>query len=93
MPGRAALWLAALLTIGSIIFAIHPPAPLQNVGVPHFNSVIYTFDLMLPLVSLGQKTAYNPAGAEQWLSYFLVAAGWILATTIIAGITRILTRR
>ena len=47
----------------------------------------------MPVVNLGQKYAYNPAGFEQWLSYLLIAAGWILATTIAASITRIITRR
>ena len=39
----------------------------------------------MPVVNLGQKYAFNPAGAEQWLSYLLVAAGWVLATTIAAS--------
>ena len=59
---------------------------------PHFNGVIYTVDLMLPVVNLGQKYAFNPGGAEQWMSYLLMAAGWILATTVAAGAARILRR-
>jgi hypothetical protein len=92
-PGRATLWLAGLLTTGSVIFGIHPPRPFPGADAPHFNPVAYTLDLMLPITGLGQKGAFNPAGAEQWLSYFLIAAGWILATTIIAGLTRVLSRR
>ncbi len=45
------------------------------------------------MVNLGQKYTYNPAGFEQWLSYLLIAAGWIMATTITTSITRIITRR
>jgi hypothetical protein len=45
------------------------------------------------VVNLGQKGAFNPAGAEQWFSYFLVAAGWVLVTTIAAGAARVLSRR
>ena len=55
--------------------------------------MIYTLDLLLPVIDLGQKHAYNPAGIEQWLSYLLTAADWILATTIAAGVARIITRR
>jgi hypothetical protein len=44
-------------------------------------------------VDLGQERAFNPAGAAQWFSYFLIAAGWILATTIAAGVARTLSRR
>jgi hypothetical protein len=54
--------------------------------------VAYTLDLLLPVVDLGQKHAFNPAGIYQWLSYLLIAAGWILVTTIAASITRILRR-
>ena len=61
-------------------------------GTPHFNPVIYTLDLLLPVVDLGQKYAFNPAGAEQWFSYVLIAAGWLLATTIAAGVARVLSR-
>jgi hypothetical protein len=58
-----------------------------------FNAVIYTLDLLLPVVDLGQKHAFDPAGAEQWLSYLLVAAGWVLVTTVAAGAARVLSRR
>ncbi|HVB42852.1 MAG TPA: hypothetical protein VNF47_09135 [Streptosporangiaceae bacterium] len=60
--------------------------------LPHFNPVVYTLDLLLPLVDLGQKHAFNPAGAEQWLSYLLMAAGWIFVTTIAAAAARVLQR-
>jgi hypothetical protein len=90
-PWRAVAWLAILLTLGSIVFAIAPPPPL---GIaPYFNSVSYTLDLLLPVVDLGQKHAFNPAGAEQWFSYLLAAAGWVLVTTVAAGAERVLRRR
>jgi hypothetical protein len=92
-PARAAAWLAGLLALGSITYALAPPAPLSTGGTPHFNPVIYTLDLLLPVVDLGQKHAFNPSGAEQWLSYLLVAAGWVLATTIAASAARIVSRR
>jgi hypothetical protein len=92
-PARAAAWLAVLLAAGSITYALAPPAPLNTSGAPHFNPVIYTLDLLLPVVNLGQKYAFNPAGAEQWLSYLLVAAGWVLATTIATSAARIISRR
>lgn len=92
-PWRALGWLALLLTAGSILFAVHPPPPLSAGLAPHFNPVIYTLDLLLPVVDLGQKHAFNPAGAEQWIAYLLTAAGWVLATTIAAGAARVLSRR
>jgi hypothetical protein len=92
-PRRAVAWLAALLAVGSVTFALAPPPPLIAHQAPHFNPVIYTLDLLLPVVDLGQKHAFNPAGAEQWLSYLLVAAGWVLVSTVAAGAARVLTRR
>ena len=92
-PWRAVAWLVILLAAGSIIFAIAPPPPLGSGTAPHFNPVIYTLDLLLPVVDLGQKHAFNPAGAEQWFSYMLIAAGWVLATTAAAGAARVLSRR
>ena len=81
-----------LLVTGTIVFQAAPPPPQQHGAGPHFNAVIYTLDLLLPIVNLGQKNAFNPTGAEQWLSYALMAAGWILATTIAAGVARVLRR-
>jgi hypothetical protein len=78
--------------IVKMVYAAVPPAPLDPSAAPHFNPVIYTLDLLLPVVNLGQKYEFNPAGVEQWLSYILIAAGWVLATTIVTSVARILTR-
>jgi hypothetical protein len=92
-PWRPLMWLAVLLVVGAVMYGISPPAPLPGGEAPHFNPVVYTLDLLLPIVDLGQEHAFNPAGAAQWFSYFLIAAGWILATTIAAGVARTLSRR
>jgi hypothetical protein len=92
-PQRAALWLAALLIIGTAAFTIHHPAPLDRAHAPQFVSLLYTLDLLLPIVSFGQKDAFNPLGWQHWLAAALTAAGWILATTIAAGVTRVLSRQ
>jgi hypothetical protein len=91
-PRRALGWLALLLTAGSIVFSVAPPPALQAGNAPHFNGIIYTLDLRLPVVNLSEKYAFNPSGTEQWLSYFLIAAGWTLATTVATGVARVLRR-
>lgn len=91
-PWRAVAWLALLLVIGSVTFDVHQPPPIQPGVAPPFNPVIYTLDLLLPLVDLGQRHAFNPHGAGQWLSYVLIAAGWILVTTVAAAAARVLRR-
>jgi hypothetical protein len=92
-PWRALIWLAVLLAAGSVVFSAWPPAPLQPSAAPHFIPVIYTLNLLIPVVDLGQRDAFNPSGAEQWLSYLLIAAGWILATTVATGAARVLNRQ
>ncbi len=91
-PRRALAWIGLLLATGSVVFSVVPPPALQAGAAPHFDGIIYTLDLLLPVVNLGQKNAFNPGGPEQWLSYLLIAAGWTLATTVAAGAARVLQR-
>ncbi|MFI2629624.1 membrane-associated oxidoreductase [Streptomyces collinus] len=92
-PLRAAGWLLSLLVIGSLTFALHHPPPLKADEAPQFNPVFYTLDLLLPVISFGQEGAFAPAGRYQWLSYALVVTGWTLATTVVTGITRTVSRQ
>jgi hypothetical protein len=92
-PLRAAGWLLAFLAAGTLAFGLHHPPPLAGVPHPAFNPLIYTLDLVLPLVDLGQRSAYDPQGAQRWLAYLLIAVGWIFATTIASGIARVLRRQ
>jgi hypothetical protein len=92
-PTRAAVWLLALLTAGTIAYGLHHPPPVQADTAPGFNPLIYTLDLLLPVIDFGQEHAFRPTGPWQWLAYALIASGWILATTIAAGITRTVTRQ
>ncbi len=91
-PVRAFGWLAVLLAIGSMYFTANRPAPVDPVHYPHYQPVLYAADLVIPIVNLGQAGVWAPAGAAQWVAAALVASGWILATSVIAGITRILAR-
>ncbi|MFJ6938269.1 membrane-associated oxidoreductase [Streptomyces sp. NPDC101132] len=92
-PMRAAGWLAALLLVGSLAFAVRTPPPLKPGEAPEFNPAFYTLDLLLPIIGFGQEAAFAPRGWQQWLSYLLIVTGWTLATTIAAGITRSLSRQ
>ncbi|MEV5568876.1 hypothetical protein AB0L06_02420 [Spirillospora sp. NPDC052269] len=92
-PQRAAAWLIALLALGTVVFAGHHPPPLKKDEAPEFNPFLYALDLLLPIVTFGQDSAFAPRGAYQWLAAALTASGWILATTIIAGASRVLSRQ
>jgi len=49
-------------------------------------------DQLVPIVDFGFKNRWQLHGAAQWVTVGLIAAGWILATTVAAGVTRMLRR-
>jgi hypothetical protein len=91
-PWLAAIWLAALLTVGTAVFAAHPPHWVRGGPHPPFNAFIYSVDLLIPIGAFGLRDTYAPNGAAQWLAYTLIATGWILATAVIAGVSRAVGR-
>jgi hypothetical protein len=84
--------LVLLLAAGSVYFTMNRPAALDPTQHPHYQPVLYAADLLIPLANLGQSDLWAPAGAAQWVAAALVALGWILATAVVAWITRALTR-
>lgn len=92
-PMRALGWLFACLAIGSIWFASRPePMEINADDTLVWNPVLYTLDLLVPIIDFGHKNRWHVDGAEQWIAASLVAVGWILATTVAAGLTRMLRR-
>ena len=59
---------------------------------PSFQPVAYALDLILPILDLGQEKAFIPVGVTQWIAWASALTGWLLATAVIAGITRRLVR-
>lgn len=92
-PMRALLWLVALLVAGSVWFSLQPePAEANKDDHLVWNPVLFTIDQLVPIVDFGHKNRWHFDGPSQWITAALVAAGWILATTVAAGITRMLRR-
>ncbi|MFE0135820.1 oxidoreductase [Streptomyces sp. NPDC059037] len=92
-PWLAGVWIAALILLGTTVFGAHSPRPTEPGQVPPFNAFVYTLDLLIPIGGLGQRTSwYWQGGSPSWLAYTLIAAGWILTTAVLAGITRTLNR-
>ncbi|WP_338700894.1 oxidoreductase [Streptomyces sp. Q6] len=92
-PWIAGIWLAVLTLLGSLVFDAHSPVPNKKGEGPPFNPVAYTLDLMVPIGGLGQRDVWHWAEAGvQGLAYGLIAVGWILTTTVVAGVTRALSR-
>ncbi|HEV7652121.1 MAG TPA: hypothetical protein VGP26_28545 [Actinophytocola sp.] len=92
-PMRALLSLTLLAVLGSIFFATHPAPPVANAD-DHlvWNPFLFTVDQLVPIVDFGFKNRWQLHGAAQWVTVGLIAAGWILATTVAAGVTRMLRR-
>lgn len=92
-PMRALLWLLALLILGSVWFSLQA-VPTEANADDHlvWNPVLFTIDQLVPIVDFGHKNRWHFEGASQWITAGLVASGWVLATTVAAGITRMLRR-
>jgi hypothetical protein len=104
-PTRALVWLLGLLVFGSLWFGLlrdtcgtqhglvalgsRCPINIEDTGLV-WNPFLYTMDLLVPIVDFGNKSRWHMAGADQWISATLTAMGWILATTVAAGVTRTL---
>ena len=92
-PWRAAWWLAVCWLLGSFWFVNHRLSRLDSGQDPSWQPVIYTADLLVPVVNLGQDGPWRTSGASAWVASVLTAVGWLLLSTGAAGATRILTRR
>jgi hypothetical protein len=94
---QAGLWLAALLLASVAVFAhahahqqltpAKPPSELQ-----HFNPLVYTLDVLLPIVNLGQEGGWVPHRLAAVCFWVLTLAGWVLTTAVVAGLTGVLKR-
>lgn len=91
-PGRAAVWMAVLWAAGSLAFAQAGHPPMKRGEHPEWNPALFTLDLLLPVIDLGQVGFWQLRGGWQWLAVAMILLGWILATTVAAGATRLLRR-
>ncbi|WP_328298157.1 oxidoreductase [Streptomyces sp. NBC_00435] len=92
-PGRAALWMTVLWAAGAVLFRLHgePPA-IKADEHPDWDAALFALDLLLPVIDLGQQDQWKLRGGWQWGAAALVVLGWILATTVAAGASRLLRR-
>ncbi|MGW7462992.1 oxidoreductase [Streptomyces sp. NPDC054797] len=91
-PGKAAGWMFVLWAAGALLFSQHDPAPLKQEESPQWSAPLYALDLLLPVIDLGQEGRWKLEGGWQWGAAALVILGWILATTVAAGASRLLRR-
>ncbi|MFD7440404.1 oxidoreductase [Streptomyces sp. NPDC059909] len=91
-PGRAALWMAILWAAGAVAFSRFEPSAIKPDEHPEWNPSLYALDLLLPVINLGQDGYWRLQGHWQWAAAALILLGWILATTVAAGASRLLRR-
>lgn len=88
---QAWIWLAALLGGGTAVYATAEKTATATT-VQAFNPFVYALDVLLPIVDLGQEKAWVVKSAAQYVSWGLIAAGWVLTTAVVAGLTNALKR-
>ncbi|MER5909487.1 oxidoreductase [Streptomyces sp. NPDC001982] len=91
-PGRAAVWMAVLWAASALAFAHADHPPVNPGGHQTWSPALFALDLLLPVIDLGQVDQWQLRGGWQWLAAALILLGWILATTVAAGATRLLRR-
>ncbi|MEV6895952.1 oxidoreductase [Amycolatopsis sp. NPDC051372] len=107
-PVRALGWLLTLLVLGSLWFGLGSDDCVQNPGRYavsgprclvnqqdtglQWNPVIYTADLLVPIVDFGNKSRWYMHGADNWVAAGFTVSGWLLATTVAAGFGRMVRR-
>ncbi|GGN35729.1 hypothetical protein FHR83_006226 [Actinoplanes campanulatus] len=92
-PGRALLWLLAVVAASTGWFAWSGPLrAVKPDESPTWDPFLYSVDVLVPLVDLGHDKAWDPVGADKAVTLAVMAAGWILATTVVAGAGRAINR-
>ncbi|MEV1168454.1 hypothetical protein [Nonomuraea sp. NPDC049784] len=97
-PGRAVAGVLGLLLAGTAFFsrATCGPAaglcPIKTDEHPAWDPFMYCLDLLVPLISLGHDTTWDPTGWSKIVSLILIVAGWVLVTTVAAAAARALNR-
>jgi hypothetical protein len=85
LASRTCRWLAPWLCPSRLSRVWNAPSdPAEHGKGPEFSALIHTLDLLLPIIDFGQQIAFTPTGVYQWLSYLLIAADWVRATTVAA---------
>ncbi|MFY1699638.1 hypothetical protein [Solwaraspora sp. WMMA2101] len=96
-------WLAAIELAGSIFFhwrrgdiILNPGSAGNSVNAqgdmdadfsPAFNPLIYTADLLMPVVNLNQRSIWLAEGSAEVVSSLIVVAGWVLLGAVITGLS------
>lgn len=92
VPWRAAGWLGFFWLSGCAYFSTQHPISHQDAGTTGYQPALYTLDLILPMLNLGQRNVWQFSAGAQIAALLISAGAWILGITVLAGLTRALTR-
>lgn len=93
-PFRVLGWLAILQVAGGIAFSGVEAFDAARNGVNEawYHSWLYTFDLLVPVVSLHHSELWVPQGATRWWAAAFTVVGWVLAICLVTGVGRLFKR-
>ncbi len=94
-PERTLGWLAGLAVVGTIVFGISQRAqrlrPSRSSATDDsvkFNAFMYSLDVLLPVINLGQAEARNPqSGLIRGYYWIHLLGGWALSTLLLVGLS------
>ena len=112
-PWLAAMWVMVFIAIGGFVFNLSPSerVPLKDSatglgrdwkplppGYPPFEPILYSADVLLPIVNLQQKDYWAPNSERPrgyWARLYLplhILAGWFFTTLFVVGVTGLIRR-
>jgi hypothetical protein len=102
-PMRAGIFLLGFSALGSVVFGVgffaDRMVPVELTVEQAFAAPVYSLDLLLPVVDLGQVSSWVIGYDGSWLAWALLCAywsfvfgGWILTTAFLAGVATVVRR-
>lgn len=91
-PGRALIWLLLITGFTAIYFTLEPPTAVQGASGRDFQAIPYAIATIVPFLDLGQSKSYVATGVDQYVRLAALSLGWVLVTTVVAAITRAVSR-
>lgn len=93
-PLQVLPWLLILEVAGSVLFGLVLDDHIEpRDDAPNFNSVLYTLDLLVPVVNLKQRDFFVAHDIASWFAAGYTLAGWGLALALGIGVSRIFKTR